>query len=62
MTRTEDRRIKGNVIYSTFIAQKSPEQVNIPATMRVAIEKRMEVGDYKHDLFEQARLEIFKLM
>ncbi len=63
-TPTAQRHEMAEDIYHLYISQKGKQQVNIPATMRVKIEKGMNEEGLgpRIDLFTEAREEIYKLM
>jgi hypothetical protein len=61
-TWEELRSKRAQMIFEEFVAEGSPQQVNISTSMRGSITERMQAGPAPRDLFDEAHAEVFKLM
>lgn len=53
---------RASKIFSKYLEENSPEQVNLPAHVRDALIKRYDENDLSWDMFEEARESIYELI
>lgn len=62
--KIEQEILKGRVneIYSQFITEQAPEQINVSSAKTEETTRKFRAGEYSFDMFDSCRKEIYELM